>query len=213
MRIALVIAPLIVLAAACSSSSSTGSAAPGGDDGGGGGGDPDASDAAVDHRTSACNLQAIDGVAAVTPTFKFYDPPTTVPAATTGGNPSGRYVVTAATFYLPTNTKSVAHPDKSTGTLTAWSVFEGTSYRLFLHATATIDTSLGPQPQKNDVASQGGFTVDKDKLVVDYSCDTAPPDPLPEFTFSDDGAGNSTLVIKSTTTFGDGYLEITAKRQ
>ncbi|HEY8077609.1 MAG TPA: hypothetical protein VIF62_25960 [Labilithrix sp.] len=193
---------------ACSSSSSSPTdATPTG-----GGGDDGGADAGGDARIVACNLQPIDSATTITPTFAIYDPPTSQPRAMTGGTPNGRLVVTAAKFYLPTNTKSIAHPDMSTGELLAWSVFDGKAYRIFLHAAATIDTSIGPQPQNNDVASQGAFTVSGSTLSIDYSCDAAPPDPLPEYTFSDDGGPKAYLVIKSSTSFGDGYLELEATR-
>src|SRR4051812_18611711 len=100
-------APLAIVAA-CSSSNST-NATPGG--GGGDDGGTPGTDGGKDAPTSACNLQPITGAAEVVPTFKFFDPPSSVPTPMTGGTPSGKFVVSSAVFFLPTNTKSVAHPD------------------------------------------------------------------------------------------------------
>ncbi len=210
--VAIGVAALIACVEACSSGSSSGASGDAGAGDGSSGDDGGDGGDAAKLPASGCKLAAVEGVDSVSPTFAFYDPPTSQPAATTGGNPSGKYKVIAAKFYLPTNTKSVAHPDASGGTVTAWSVFDGTSYRFFLHAAATIDTSIGPQPQNNDVASQGTFTVNGSSLIFDYACETAPPDPLPEITFTDDGSGKSTIVIKSPTAFGDGYLELQGQR-
>jgi hypothetical protein len=198
---------VVALAIACGNKSGSPGADGAGDDAGVG---DDAGDAAIDTHTSACDLAPVDNVDALTPTFAFYDPPASQPPPMTGGMPSGRYAVTSAIVYLPTNTKSVAHPDKSYGRLTSWAVFSGTSYRIFLHASLTIDTSLGPNQQGNDVNSLGSFKVDGPNLTLDYSCDKALPDPLPSYQFTIDGTGKATLVIKSTTTFGDGYLQLEA---
>jgi hypothetical protein len=158
-----------------------------------------------------CKLAEITGVADVTPAFLTYDPPATAPPAMTGGNLGGRYKVDKATVFLPTGSKGLADPTNSTGTVNAWAAFEGTNYRLYLKANLTISSIAGPQSLVFDIASQGGFTVVTSTLVLDHACDTKPPTEA-EYTFTDNGSGRATILIKTTSTYGDTYLQLDAAK-
>ena len=218
----LVLATLLPLAiVACSSSSSDGTSSGGTPEGGtppgttpeGGVGNGDGAPG-TDGATTGndCKLTALTGVADVTPTFLF-DGPTTPPPAMTGGTLKGKYIVDKATAYLPSATNGVADPAKSTGTVNAWAVFDGTSYLIKLKVDFTIAIKGGaPQAQTSDVTSQGGFTTATAALTLDYACDTKPADQA-TYTFTDTGSGRAQILIKTTTPFGDSFLLLDAAKQ
>lgn len=160
----------------------------------------------------ACDLKAVAGAAAVDSTFTIYDPPGTVPVATTGGTLSGQFKVTKAKVFLPSATKGLADPAKSKGTVTGWAVFEGTRYRIKLDAALTINSVLGDRAQNINVDSQGGFTVEGSALKVDQACDGPDGGTDAAYTFTASGS-TATLVVKTpVATFGDAYLEIEASK-
>jgi hypothetical protein len=207
--------------AACSSSDGGGGATPTAEGGGapgttneGGTGKSDsapAADGAPAPPANDCDLVALTGVADVAPTFVFYDPPASAPPAMSGGTLSGKYIVDKATVYLPTQTKGLADPAKSTGTVNAWAVFDGKDYLLNLKASFTISSALGPQMQGSDITSQGAFTTSGPALTLDHACDTKPAAEA-DYTYTDKGAGRATILIKTSTTFGDTYLELEATK-
>ncbi|CAN5856079.1 hypothetical protein BH11MYX4_BH11MYX4_55190 [soil metagenome] len=220
--LAALLASLTLLASSCSSSSSNGGATGAADEGGtppgsatdGGGGKSDsaqAADGAPAPPSNDCKLAALTGVADVVPTFVFYDPPASAPPAMTGGTLNGKYLVDKATVFLPTQTKGLADPSKSTGTVNAWAVFDGKNYLLNLKASFTISSSLGAQMQGTDVTSQGGFTVATAALTLDHACDTKPADEA-SYSFTDTGGGRATILIRTATTFGDTYLQLDAAK-
>lgn len=213
--------PLTLAAEGCSGSSSSGPGAadtdaatgPGSSTDGGTGksdGAP-AADGAPAPRANDCKLTGPTGVADVSPTFLFNDPPTIAPPAMTGGTLKGKYTVDKASVYLPTQTKGLADPAKSTGTVNAWAVFDGTSYFLYLKASFTISSVAGAQMQGTDVSSQGGFTVASAALTLDHACDTKPAGEA-DYSFTESGNGRAQILIKTSTTFGDTYLLLDASK-
>lgn len=177
---------------------------PGGGDGGGGGGGGDAT------KPGTCDLAEITGATAVAATFAIYEPPGTVPAPTTGGTLSGKFKITKAKVYLPTNTKGLADPAGSTGNVTGWASFDGKKYRIKVDAKLTIKSVLGDRPQDIGVNSQGEFTVAADALTVDQACDNPKSTTDVDYKFTAAGT-TATLVVKTPVEgFGDAYLEIEA---
>ena len=214
--------PLAMVAEGCSSSTNDGTSSGATPEGGtppgttneGGAGKSDsapAADGAPAPPANDCKLTALTGVADVIPTFLFNDPPTTAPPAMTGGTLKGKYTVDKATVYLPTATKGLADPAKSTGTVNAWAVFDAANYLLNLKASFTISSAAGPQMQGSDVTSQGGFTVAAAALTLDHACDTKPPTEA-DYSFSDTGSGRAQILIKTSTTFGDTFLLLDASK-
>lgn len=159
-----------------------------------------------------CKLAAMTGVADVDATFVTYAAPSEVPPAMTGGKLDGKYRVDKAKVYLPSGTAGLADPKKSTGTVNAWAVFDGTNYRIALKASFTISSVLGSQTQGTDTASQGGFTVSSATLTLDHACDTALADEA-DYSFTDNGGGRATLLIKTPTTYGDTYMQLDAQKE
>lgn len=218
----LVLATLLPLAiVACSSSSSDGTSSGGTPEGGtppgttpeGGVGNNDGGPG-IDSATpgTGCKLTGLTGVADVTPTFVFNEA-STAPPAMTGGTLKGKYTVDKATAYLPAATKGVADPAKSTGTVNAWAVFDGTSYLIKLKVDFSIAITGGaPQAQASDVTSQGGFTTATAALTLDHACDTKPADEA-SYTFTDTGGGRAQILIKTSTPFGDSFLLLDAAKQ
>jgi hypothetical protein len=113
------------------------------------------------------------------------------------------------TVYLPTGTVGVIDPKASSGTVPAWAVFKGSRYRLHVKANMTIATSFGPQTQSVDTESQGGFTTKAAALTLDHECDTAVMDAA-DYSFTDDGSSRPTLLVKSSTPYGDAYVAMEA---
>jgi hypothetical protein len=158
---------------------------------------------------TACMLPELKA-ADVSPSFLFYDPPTTQPAAATGGKVDGKYTVDKATVYLPTSTKGLAKPATSTGTVNGWAIFSGTDYRIDLKGDLQVQSIIGVQPQAIAVNDQGTFSAEGTGIKLLTSC-SGQAAPAAEVTFSDNGA-RGTLVIKQTTTRGDTYLVLEAAR-
>jgi len=214
-RLALVACPLVLLAAGCSSSSVTASD-PGAEGGTTGpGSSPDGTDGGVGSDDAPppndCKIVGLLGASEVAPTFFTFDPPRVGPPPMTGGTLNGKYRVDKATVYLPTQSKDLADPTKSTGAVTAWAVFSGKDYRIFLRSTFTISSVIGPQSQGSDVASQGGFTVNAASLTLDHACDKVAPQEA-EYTFSDNGSGRATILVKTPSTYGDTFLLLEAAK-
>lgn len=215
----LVTLAILAGAAACSSGStntvppdSTSSGSSSGSSGGSDGGGTTTTDGS-NGQVPGCDLATVTGASKVTSTFAIYDPPASVPVATTGGAISGTYLVTKAKVFLPTSTKGLADPAKSTGTVTGWAVFEGNRYRIKLDSALVINSVLGDRPQDIAVDSQGGFTVSGSTLSVDQACDGPDSGASAAYTFTASG-NTATLVVKTpVATFGDAYLEIEAAKK
>jgi hypothetical protein len=175
------------------------------DGGAGGGGD------GAGKPKNDCKLADIKGVVDVTPAFAVYGPPNAIPPTMTGGTLSGKYTVDSATVFLPSGSAGLADPSKSTGTINAWAVFDGTNYRLYLKAAFTISTVVGPQSQGADTASQGAFVASGATLTLDHACDTALASEA-DYTFTDNGGGRATILIKTPTTYGDTYMQLDAAK-
>jgi hypothetical protein len=166
-----------------------------------------------DAATNSCGIAAVEGVADVVPSFALYEPGTSEPPAMTGGPIDGSYVVDKATVYLPTSTKGLADPAKSTGAVNAWSVFNGRNYRMFLKAKFTISSVLGPQEDGADVVSQGAFVANAGSLTLDFACDPAVPKAA-EYSFSvDNAAGRASILVKTGSKYGDTFLLLQAKKK
>jgi hypothetical protein len=138
-------------------------------------------------------------------------PPSVDAPPMSGGTLIGTYVVDKAKVFLPSGTAGLADPQKSTGTVNAWAIFDGTNYRLHLKADFVIDTVAGPQMQGSDGASQGGFTVSGSTLTLDHACDTVIPAEA-DYSFTDMGNGRATILIKTPSPYGDTYLELDAAK-
>jgi hypothetical protein len=158
-----------------------------------------------------CKLPDLPAIADVTPAFVTIAPPSVSVPAMSGGTLSGQYLVDAATVYLPSGTAGLADPQRSTGTVNAWAIFDGTNYRIHLKASFVIASVAGPQAQGADSASQGGFTVSGAALTLDHACDTVIPDEA-DYSFTDTGNGRATILIKTPSPYGDTYLELDATK-
>ena len=161
---------------------------------------------------NACDVEAMTGVADVTPSFVVYSMPNEIPLEMTGGALGGKYAVDGAKVYLPSGAEGLVNPDESTGTINGWAVFTGKNYRLHLKGDFTISSVQGPLSQSQDNESQGGFTTSGskgEKLVLDHEC-VAPLDDEAEYSFTDDGNGHATILVKTSTPYGDTYLQLDA---
>jgi hypothetical protein len=158
-----------------------------------------------------CKLDAMTGVADVTPSFVVYSMPNEVPLAMTGGTLSGDYAVDGAKVYLPSGADGLVYPEESTGTINAWAVFDGTNYRLHLKGDFTLASVQGPLSQNVDTESQGGFEAKGEVIVLDHACNTAIVDEA-DYSFTDDGSGHATILIRTTTPYGDTYLQLDATK-
>jgi len=182
---------------------------------GSGGGQADGGAAGGDAATpppakNDCSLAAVAGVADVSPTF-VVNAPGSAPPAMTGGTLKGQYKVDTAKVFLPSGSAGLVDPNKSTGTINAWAVFSGTSYRMKMKADFQISSVIGPQVQGADTASQGGFTVSGAALALDHACDAVPSDEA-EYSFTDNGGGRATILIKISSSYGDTYLQLDAAK-
>lgn len=158
-----------------------------------------------------CKLDAMTGVADVTPSFVVYQMPNEIPLEMTGGTLSGQYAVDGAKVYLPSGAAGLVYPEESTGSINGWAVFDGTNYRLHLKADFTLASVQGPISQGVDTESQGGFTTKTEVLVLDHECDSA-IDNEADYSFSDDGNGHATILVKTSTPYGDTYLQLDANK-
>jgi hypothetical protein len=158
-----------------------------------------------------CKLAAMTGVADVTPSFVVYAMPNEVPLEMTGGTLSGNYAVSGAKVYLPSGAGGLVDPEQSTGTLEAWAVFDGTNYRLHLKGDFTLASVQGPLSQGVDTESQGGFETKGEVLVLDHECSAAITDEA-DYSFTDDGNGHATILVKTSTPYGDSYLQLDATK-
>lgn len=168
-------------------------------------------DATTPPAKNDCKLAEVVGVADVAPTFVTYASPSVVPATMSGGTLQGEYKVDKATVYLPSGTAGLADPRTSTGSVNAWAVFNGANYRLYLKAVFSIATVAGPQSQGTDTASQGAFTVSGTAITLDHACDSAIADEA-DYSFTDDGSGRATILIKTPSPYGDTYLQLDAAK-
>ena len=169
------------------------------------------SDAATPPPKNACDLPEVVGAPTISPEFVIYASPAVVPPAMTGGALKGQYKVDKAKVYLPSASSGLVDPKKSTGTIVAWAIFDGTNYRLFLKADFMISSVAGPQQQAADSASQGGFTVSGGAITLDHACDGALKDEA-DYSFKDEGGGRATILIKTPTPYGDTYLQLDAAK-
>lgn len=158
-----------------------------------------------------CNLDAMTGVADVTPSFVIYSMPNEIPLEMSGGTLSGQYAVDGAKVYLPAGTEGLVSPEESTGTVNGWAVFDGKNYRLHLKGAFTLASVQGPLSQSADNESQGGFTTSGEKLILDHECVT-PIDDEAEYSFTADASGHATILVKTSTPYGDTYLQLDAKQ-
>jgi hypothetical protein len=163
-------------------------------------------DAAPPPKKNECKLAAMTGVTDVAPAFVVG-----APAPPSGGTLAGHYTVEKATVYLPSASAGLVDPAKSEGTINGWAVFEGASYRLHLKADFTVATVAGPQSQGADTESQGGFTTDGAVLLLDHACDGTIANEA-DYAFSDGGGGKATLLIRTSTPYGDIYLQLDASK-
>lgn len=171
--------------------------------------DPPKEDPAPPKNT--CDLEAMNGVSDVTPSFVIYSMPNEIPLEMTGGTLGGKYAVDGAKVYLPSGTEGLVSPEQSTGTINGWAIFTGKNYRLHLKGDFTLSSVQGPVSQGADNESQGGFTANGEKLVLDHEC-VAPLDDEAEYSFTDDGNGHATILVKMSTPYGDTYLQLDANR-
>jgi hypothetical protein len=155
-----------------------------------------------------CSLAALPVAADVTPQFVILGPGQ-APPAMTGGALGGSYVVHAAKVLLPSAGAGIVNTAESKGRVSAWAVFAGSRYRLYLSADFTIATSFGTQAQGASTESQGGFTVSGAALTLDHACDTAPANEA-DYSYSDLGGGHATLLIRTPTPYGDTYMQLDA---
>lgn len=158
-----------------------------------------------------CTLDAMTGVADFTPSFVVYSMPNEIPLAMTGGTLSGQYAVEGAKVYLPSGAAGLVSPEESTGSFNAWAVFDGTNYRIHLKGDFTLASVQGPLSQGVDTESQGGFTTNDEVLLLDHEC-AAAIDNEADYSFTDDGNGHATILVKTSTPYGDSYMQLDATK-
>jgi hypothetical protein len=158
-----------------------------------------------------CKLDAMTGVADVVPSFVVYSMPNEIPQEMTGGSLSGEYAVDGAKVYLPSGANGLVYAEQSTGSINAWAVFSGKNYRLHLKADFTIASVQGPLSQGADTESQGGFTTNAEALVLDHECNAALADEA-DYSFTEHGNGHATILVKTSTPYGDTYLQLDATK-
>jgi hypothetical protein len=179
-------------------------------EGGVDGGHVDAASPTADSSTAAtCAIPAVTDAPSVVPTFTFYDPPTTSPTTMTGGTLSGTYRVSKAVVYLPKSTKGVANAATSTGTVKGWATFENGQCRLAIDASLSVASQAGAQAETFTASSQGSFTAAGSALTFGGECGSTGD--VGVYTFT--SGTPAKLVIKTSTTFGDSYLELDATKQ
>lgn len=174
---------------------------------GAGEGAPDAAPAEAAPAGPDCSLAALADVGTVDAVFVAAG----APPAMTGGVLDGEYVVDDAKVFLPSGSAGLVDTRASSGTISAWAVFTGTRYRLSLRASFTLATVAGTQSQGVDTASQGGFTTSGAAIALDHACDAALTDEA-DYSFTDDGSGRATILIKTPTPYGDTYLALAARK-
>lgn len=158
-----------------------------------------------------CKLDAMTGVADVTPSFVVYSMPNEIPLEMTGGTLSGQYTVDGAKMYLPSGAAGLVSPEESTGSVNAWAVFDGTNYRIHLKGDFTLASVQGPLSQGVDTESQGGFKTNAEILLLDHECNAAITNEA-DYSFTDDGNGHATILVKTSTPYGDTYLQLDATK-
>ena len=213
---------LLILVAACGASGDSGNSGNSGESAvspsDGGTTNTNVPDAGVDSgpdppadAASACNLNEITDATPVKVEFVNLAPPTVVAPRMTGGATAGRFRVVGARVYLPKETASFTDPAKSSGTVTAWSIFQGSEYRIHINLDLVVKAKLGAdQIVKQTSDSQGKFTVTGERLTFDQSCD-AKKTAQPEYSFTNSGTA-VTIVIKAKVgpTNSDSYTELQA---
>jgi hypothetical protein len=161
--------------------------------------------------STTCKLSEVTDATPVAVEFVNLAPPSVVAPTMTGGDVIGRFRVIKARVYLPKETASYTDPPKSTGTIRAWSVFEGSDYRIHIDMDLVVKAKLGEdQTVKQLSDSQGKVKVDGAKLTFDQSCDPQPT-AQPEYSFTHIGTAVTILIkAKVGPTNSDSYTELQA---
>ncbi len=90
-----------------------------------------------------------------------------------GGDPSGRWVMTAATVYLPASAAGQVSTAGSSVTGTGWGVIEGSSYRISTTLELVLDTTqVGTVRRPVGTTSMGTFAQRGGALDLTPACST-----------------------------------------
>lgn len=88
-----------------------------------------------------------------------------------GGDPTGRWVMSAATLYWPAIARGQVNPEGGAITGTGWVVFEGDRYRLATDLLLRVDsTAAGVVARPSTLASRGTFTAAGGTLSLTPAC-------------------------------------------
>ncbi len=170
---------------------------------------PGKGDAAV-ATTPACGAMPNVLADVVRPQFKFVDRLKGIlPPQMTGGSLQGRYVVRAATVYLPEAAALVARLDTSRGTVKAGFAFVGRGFRLQMSGDITVDSLIGPQTRATTLDGEGTFSSQNAKFVAETTCG-AVPQIQGEITYTA-RANGATFLLKTTELQQDVFIELEAE--
>lgn len=201
---------------------------------GGGGGTPSGADAAVDLAADlAPDLPAPDGAAACdvgappVPEAMLPQLRSTVVIAggdagaaptPAGGDPSGRWVMRAVTFHLPSQAQGQIRPDTSAITGTGWLVVEGDRYRISTQLEFAIDTVMVGRLRSGQMTqSRGTFTQRGGDLVLTPACNASMSSadagaPTLSLGLSRDGAERGRLFVTTRGMLGSALLVFEMER-
>jgi hypothetical protein len=88
-----------------------------------------------------------------------------------GGDPAGRWVMTAATLYFPAQARGLVVPETSTLSGTGWATIEGSDYRISTSLELALDTtSVGPVRRPAGTTSRGTFVQRGNDLALSPVC-------------------------------------------
>lgn len=132
-----------------------------------------------------------------------------------GGDPTGRWVMSAATLYWPPVARGQVNPEGGAITGTGWVVFEGGGYRLATDLVLRVDTTAaGVVARPSTLASRGSFTAAGGSLSLSPEC-SASSGMGPggnSVGFSRDGADRGRLFVNLTGAAGTAALVFDLRR-
>lgn len=88
-----------------------------------------------------------------------------------GGDPTGRWLITGATLYLPGAAQGQVDAARSNFTGTGWAVIEGSSYRIATELELVLETAMvGRVRRPAGILSRGTFTQQGANLMLMPAC-------------------------------------------
>lgn len=101
--------------------------------------------------------------------------PTTMPPATTGGDPTGTWIFERASFYVSATAGEMFDAEMSTVGGTAWAAFDGTQARLEMDLALRLADTIGGDVSRNTrTRIRGAYVAEGDAVRFMPSCIEAP---------------------------------------